>query len=839
VEVHEAPIVDEGKTVSIVGALVDITERKKNEEKIKNQNKKYKQLYNELKKYSEQLQKSNELIAQKEQHFRLLVDNAPDAIFIQTNWKFQYVNKKALELFGATNSEQLIGKPILNRFHPDFHEQIKERIKGLNEEKEKQDQAELVCIKLDGTETDVETSGIPFTYYNQDGALVFARDITDRKKAEETLKESQERFKALFYENSSVLIIVDPDTGNIYDVNNKAVEFYGYSKEEMRSMNVQKLNILPDRQIKEEMEKAIKGEKNYFNFPHRLANGEIKDVEVYTGKIYIEGKAYIYSTIHDITEDTRNRMRLQKGEEIAGIGHWEYDLNSGNVYASEGAKKIYGLHKSHLTIKEVQQIPLKEYRTMMDNALERLVKDGEPYDIEFQIKRPTDQKIVDIHSIGEYNPERNVVFGIIQDISERKRFEKELQRKNEELQAAEEELRVSNEELRDTNQRLEEQKQELEEAKEKAEESDRLKSAFLANMSHEIRTPMNGIMGFSQVLLESDFSEKKRNKFLKIIHSRSRHLLQIINDIVDISKIEANQFDIHTEEFCLNDMLHELYETYQTDKISYGKEHLDIQLEKGLNKRKSYINSDVKRLRQILTNLIGNALKFTEKGKIKFGYTLHNEQTLLFYVSDTGIGISQKNQGYIFERFRQLDDSSNRLNEGTGLGLTISKNLSELLGGSMWMESTEGKGSTFYFTIPYNKQKSEKMEDKSRDQKGYKWKGKKILVIEDDPTSQEFIKEVLRPTEAELIFSETGEIGLQKYEEQDIDLILMDIRLPGKNGIEITRKIRQKDGDIRIIAQTAYAMSEDRKKCMDAGANDYISKPIDPDDLMTKMNQHV
>jgi CheY-like chemotaxis protein len=194
---------------------------------------------------------------------------------------------------------------------------------------------------------------------------------------------------------------------------------------------------------------------------------------------------------------------------------------------------------------------------------------------------------------------------------------------------------------------------------------------------------------------------------------------------------------------------------------------------------------------------------------------------------------------YIFERFRQLDDSSNRLHEGTGLGLTISKNLAELLGGSLWIESTEGKGSTFYFTIPYNTTKTKKMQEKSNNQDSYNWQGKKILVIEDDPTSREFINEVLKPTEAELIFSEDGEKGLQKYKEQDIDLILMDIRLPGEDGIEITRKIRQRDNDIRIIAQTAYAMSEDRKKCMDAGADDYISKPIDPDDLMTIMNQHV
>ena len=670
------------------------------------------------------------------------------------------------------------------------------------------------------------------------GALV---DITERKKHEEKLKESKERFKSLFYKNSSVLMLFDAETGKIYDVNNKALQFYGYSREKLCSMNVFQLNTLSDEQIKTEMNNAIKEKKDYFIFSHRLANGEIKDVEVYTGKIMIEGKEYIYSTIHDITEETRNRIRLQKGEEIAGIGHWEFDLNSGNVYASEGARKIYGLQKSNLTIQEVQQFPLKKYRNKMNNALQRLIKDGEPYDIEFQIERATDQKNIDIHSVGEYNPDRNVAFGIIQDISERKSFEKKLQNKNEELQATEEELNASNEELRDINQKLEEQNQELEEAKEKAEESDRLKSAFLANMSHEIRTPMNGIMGFSQVLIENDYSKKEENKFLEIIHSRSKHLLQIINDIVDISKIEANQFTIHIESFCLNDMLHELYDIYQTDKKNYGKEHLQIELNEELQRDESFLVSDPKRLRQILVNLLSNALKFTDEGKISFGYTKQSDDSLTLYVQDTGIGISESNRKYIFERFRQIDDSSSRNYEGTGLGLTISTNLAKLLGGELKLESAPEKGSTFYFTIPHESPKKKRMENNNNKKpKTYNWEGKTILVIEDDPTSQQYIKEILKSTGAQTIFKETGEEGLQEYEENgNISLILMDIRLPGASGIEITEKIREKDKNVQIIAQTAYAMSDDRKKCIKAGADDYIAKPIDPDDLIGIMDQYV
>ncbi len=801
------------KPYQVFTTFTDITERKKAEEKLK---------------YSEE--KLKNIV---EYSSNLFYSHTPDH-------KLNYISPQSYQFFGCSPEEAKIKWIEFLTDNPINKKGLESTQKAIDTGK-KQPPYELELIKKTGETIWVEVHETPIVRNRKVISIVGALiDITERKKYEEKLKESEERFKSLFYKNSSVLMLLDPETAKIYDVNDKAVQFYGYSREELCSMNVFQLNTIPEEQVKTEMNNAIQEKKDYFIFSHRLANGEIKDVEVYTGKIMIEGKEFIYSTIHDITEDTRNRIRLQKGEDIAGIGHWEFDVNSGNVYASEGAKKIYGLQKSHSTIQEVQQIPLKEYRSMMDNALQRLVKKGEPYDIEFQIKRASDQKIIDIHSVGEYSPDRNVVFGIIQDITERKRFEKELQRKNEELQAAEEELRVSNEGLRDANQRLEEQKQELEEAKEKAEESDRLKSAFLANMSHEIRTPMNGIVGFSQILLDPDISKEEQRKFLNIMHSRSKHLLHIINDIVDISKMEANQFAIHPETFCLNDMLNEIYETYQTDKVSYGKEHLEIKLEKGQDRSDSYIISDENRVRQILTNLLSNALKYTEEGGIKFGYSLKKDkQTLLFFVNDTGIGISKENQEHIFERFRQVDDSSNRGYDGTGLGLTISKNLAELLGGELWIESEKGKGSIFYFTIPYNPPKTEKMEKDSNSQHSYNWKGKKVLVIEDDPTSREFINAVLKSTGAEIIISETGEKGMEKYRENTIDIILMDIRLPGQDGIEIIKKIRQKDDDISIIAQTAYAMSEDCNKCMEAGADDYISKPIDPNDLMRIMNQYV
>ena len=782
-------------------------------------------------------------LKEKEEQLSNIVENSTNLFYTHTpDYKLTYLSPRTYDFFDCS-PEEAKNTPWTEFITDNPTNKIgREKTNIAIETGKRQGPYELELLTKKGRKIWVEVHEAPVVEDGETVSIVGALvDITERKNYEKKLKESEERFKSLFYKNSSVLMLIDPETGKIYDVNDKAVQFYGYSREELCSLNVYQLNALSDEQIKAEINNAIKEKKNHFLFPHRLANGEIKDVEVYTGKIIIEGKEFIYSTIHDITEETRNRLRLQKGEEIAGIGHWEFDLNSNKVYSSPGARKIYGIEKSILTIEEIQNIPLKEYRPKLDNALKMLVKSNEPYDIEFQIRRPSDENILDIHSVAEYNQNHNVVFGIIQDITEWKEFEKALQQKNEELQATEEELRVSNEELRDINQKLEEQKKELEEAKEKAEESDRLKSAFLANMSHEIRTPMNGIIGFSQVLMESDYSKKEQTKFLEIIHSRSKHLLQIINDIVDISKIEANQFTVNRESFCLNDMLQELYETYQTDKKNYGKEHLQIELNKGLNRDESYLTSDPKRLRQILVNLLGNALKFTDEGEITFGYKKQSGNTLLFYVQDTGIGISESNKKYIFERFRQIDDSSTRNYDGTGLGLTISKNLVELLGGELKLESTPGQGSTFYFTIPHESIRKKQMEKGNKNkQKVYNWEGKTILVIEDDPTSREYIKEILKSTGAQTIFKETGEEGLQEYEEnENIDLILMDIRLPGASGIEITEKIREKDKNIQIIAQTAYAMSDDRKKCIKAGADDYIAKPIDPYDLMVIMDQYV
>ncbi len=573
--------------------------------------------------------------------------------------------------------------------------------------------------------------------------------------------------------------------------------------------------------------------------------------------------------VRDITqrEEAERELRrhkdlLTRSQRIARLGSWEMDLKTNTLNWSDEVYRIFGLQPQEFeaTFEAFLERVHPDERSNVAQAFRNSVQAGEEgYETEHRIIKKDTGQVRHVHEkadhFRDHHGEIYKSIGMVQDITDQKQYEEkilsyseelqattsDLRETNQELEATEEELRASNEELRDINRRLEEQKEEMERAKQKAEESDRLKSTFLANMSHEIRTPMNGIMGFSQMLQERDYPREKQRQFLGIIHSRTRHLLQIINDIVDVSKIEANQIALQFESFYLNDLMDELYNVFRNERSVYGKPYLQIVVDKGLDREQSLVNSDHYRLRQILDNLLSNALKFTDQGWVNFGYALQSNQTLLFYVKDTGSGIPSHQQANIFERFRQAEDSRGRIYEGTGLGLTISKNLAELLGGDMWLESEEGKGSVFYFTLPYKKKNPEKATANPGEINHYQdGQGKTILVIEDDTTSLQYIRELLEPDGYEVIACETGWEGHQRLRENPgIDLILMDIKLPDVNGLELTRKIRSSDfrPDVPIIAQTAYAMSQDARKSMEAGCDDYISKPIDVTSLKEKMQQ--
>ena len=418
---------------------------------------------------------------------------------------------------------------------------------------------------------------------------------------------------------------------------------------------------------------------------------------------------------------------------------------------------------------------------------------------------------------------KKMIVGIYRDISDRKKAEEEINNYNEEITTQNEGLRFINEELV--------------KAKNKAEESTKLKSAFLANMSHEIRTPMNGIIGFSSLLNKPGINDDKREDYIKIIRSSCNDLLRIVDDILDISIIESGLVEIVESKFCLHSILNDIKSIYQ-EKINGLEKPIEINIITELDNDNCFITTDEKRLKQIINNLVENAIKFTDQGRIDIGYHFYNSN-LQIYVRDSGIGIPKKNHKLIFERFRQSEDSNIRKFGGNGLGLAICKGFIERLNGKVWVESEPGKGSTFFIDFPIKKSTKPKITNTLElNEKEYKWKNKSILLVEDDMVSVEFFEALIETTQAKLICAKSGTEAINLLNKhKTFDCVLMDIRLPDINGFDVTIEFKKINKNIPVIAQTAFAMADDKTRCKIVGCNDYISKPIDRDELLEKIDK--
>lgn len=376
------------------------------------------------------------------------------------------------------------------------------------------------------------------------------------------------------------------------------------------------------------------------------------------------------------------------------------------------------------------------------------------------------------------------------------------------------------------------------EAKEKAEESDRLKSAFLSNISHEIRTPMNGIMGFSSLLEEPGLSGQNRQEYIKLINKSCQRMQNILKEIVDISMIESGQININLEYTNLNHLLDDIYKRLLNKAKEKG---IELHIEKSLSDDEVNIVTDIEKLDSIIVNLLRNAIKYTDKGFVKFGY-LKSKDFFEFYVEDSGIGIPSTRQKAIFERFIQADIEDIEARQGAGLGLTITKEFVKLLGGEIWLKSDIGKGTTFYFTILNNPTPESKSRNVSAVSSMNKLVGNfkpKILIVDDDLSSQLYISYVVKPICRDVLTASSGDEALNICRnESDIDLILMDIQMPEMNGIAATQKIREFNENVIIIAQTVYTLNADRQKTLEAGCNNFISKPIDKVDLLNVIEKY-
>jgi PAS domain S-box-containing protein len=432
--------------------------------------------------------------------------------------------------------------------------------------------------------------------------------------------------------------------------------------------------------------------------------------------------------------------------------------------------------------------------------------------------------------------------GMEHDITVRKKAElalieseQNLKQQNQEYQALNEEYQTLNEELEETVRQVQQINTELVISKNKAEEADKLKSAFLANMSHEIRTPLNAILGFASLLKTPNLSTEKTESFVDIIDSSGQQLLAIINDILDISKIEAGQISISIANVNITDVLNELY--HQFEKQAEQKK-IRLELRNDFRNRKLEVSTDEIRLRQILNNLLSNAIKFTHEGSVEFGVRII-ENFMEFYVKDTGIGIPDVDQKMIFEPFRQVENNNSRTYGGNGLGLSISKALVEKLGGSMSLTSKIDKGSAFAFTIPYVNAKDTMRESHQENSENH-WDNQIILIAEDECYNFLFLEELLQPTGVKILHARDGKEAVELVRRNPkISLVLMDIKMPVMDGYTATRIIKELKPRLPVIAQTAYAMSEDREKTRKAGFDNFISKPIVQDNFIKVLSDYM
>ena len=383
--------------------------------------------------------------------------------------------------------------------------------------------------------------------------------------------------------------------------------------------------------------------------------------------------------------------------------------------------------------------------------------------------------------------------------------------------------------------------QKLIEAREQAEKSDRLKSAFLANMSHEIRTPMNAIVGFANLLADSSVSDQERLDYINIINQNSTELLNLISDIVDISKLESRQLETHKVKLSIQQIMNQLYGGFS--KIA----NTDIKLLKIIPAgfENVSIHTDENRFVQIFSNLLNNSLKFTSKGSIEYGFFPPENNFIKFFVKDTGTGIPPEFKDIIFEPFRQADDSYTRKFRGAGLGLAISMNLVKLLGGDIWFESETGKGTIFYFTLP----QMEAAELPAAAPAAltadwvsgnFNWDGKTVLIVDDNEICLRYLEAIMQNTGFKLLRAESGvKAVMMCKEDPSIDIVLMDIQMPGMNGLEATAEIKKLRKELPVVAQTAHALSNDRQHILDAGCDEYIAKPIKKLDLLKIISKFV
>lgn len=377
--------------------------------------------------------------------------------------------------------------------------------------------------------------------------------------------------------------------------------------------------------------------------------------------------------------------------------------------------------------------------------------------------------------------------------------------------------------------------QELSAARQKAEEAEKLKNAFLANISHEIRTPLNGIIGFSELLNDNEITKKELTDYTDHILQNSQQLLSAINSIIELSQLEVNAVKLNPTNCNLKNIIQSVYQTSLNLQMDLNKENVVIDVKNNVPDDHCEIYADESKLRHILMILIHNALKYSEKGKIIISAQIQNKNEICFSVSDEGVGIPQAQHGKIFQSFNTIEHSNPDKLHGFGLGLSIAKGWVGLMNGKIWVESSHKTGSVFSFSIPIEQPKMDEDEFTNIRRQIPDLTGKTILIVEDIDYCYEYLYELLKHSHTNILWALDGNDGIQQYQNHKPDIIILDLLLPVLNGMDVAKEIRKKDKETILIGVSAFAHENEKQKCIEAGFNDYITKPVKPMELIQSL----
>ncbi len=808
-----------------------------------------------------------ELELKKDFDYKLIFDRLRDAVFIHDfNMNILEVNSATCNRLGYTRDEMLKMK-IEDIDSPEFAKYIPERVKAMKKNGELI--FESAQIDSNGRVIPVEVSSSMIEIDNKPAVLSIARDISDRKKAKQEQEELIKQ-QLVIAEISSLLVSADNFDESII----KILQLIGTSCGADR-ICLSKINL---------------DNKNIENTHNWYRNGK-ENIKLIPPEIYPfwekrlkDGKAVEIGNLSDLNNGaSKEKMLLEaagirslliiplldKTETLYGFfGLYKEDYSTGCY--TDRVKELSTLAKIVQIALERKnlEIQTQKQKDLLSTAIESLphpfyMIDINNYKILFANSatskfgnwygstcyKTTHDRNTPCDSDDHQCPLIKVKKTGLPTIMEHIHYDDKGNPINVEVHGypvfdeSDKIVSMIEYSLDITEKKLLLTKLEIE--KQKAERADKLKSQFLANMSHEIRTPLNSIIGFLDLTIANDDLQDKYREYLGYSLESGKLLLSLINDILDLSKIEAGQLEIESVPFSLEQIMDSVMSSANI-LLSDKKEVIDLRFSTSKVLENNLIG-DPYRLEQILNNLISNAIKFTSIGFIECGVSLINNTTLEFYVRDSGIGIEEHSVKKLFIPFSQADSSTTREYGGTGLGLTITKQLIELMGGYIRVKSQKGEGSSFYFTLPYTFVPNTNIDKLAKDNSNINKNPtvmKKILIAEDEISNQKLLDHILTKNGYSIRIAQDGRDAVSIFKtDPSIDAVLMDIGMPHLNGIDavsVIRDIEKKNSKIRIpiIAITAFAMKGDREKCIDAGFDEYLTKPLDQKLLLTTLEKY-